>query len=221
MEIKGSGNKYYEVNLEELTCSCKDWTCRRHNFSKGDNRRLCKHLVEAIEISSSISHFENLPRLPNNIEMDNKKILELNNILKNCDYILKYSVGGEVFRKSMTLTEYIPVVIELVNSEIPTLVIDSVLSEYRFLRKGRSSERYYIGDLPIVVIPANESDFLFQSVYYDLSRDEFIRLSSISIDKLKLMLTRYGFIDKNNKLIDMKIHTVEELCDLLKIDQLV
>ena len=69
MEIRGSGNKYYEVNISELTCTCRDWTCRRHNFPKGDNKRLCKHLVEAIELDSLINSnsikFPGVPKLTN------------------------------------------------------------------------------------------------------------------------------------------------------------
>jgi len=38
----------YRVDLESLTCTCRDWIDRRQIFQKSDPRRLCKHLLQGI-----------------------------------------------------------------------------------------------------------------------------------------------------------------------------
>ena len=50
----------YIVNLDELSCTCKDWTVERFNYSKDDPRRLCKHIIQKIDIctlSNELKYF--------------------------------------------------------------------------------------------------------------------------------------------------------------------
>lgn len=42
----------YYVNLSELSCTCKDWALERFIYNKDDPRRLCKHLIEKIDLNT-------------------------------------------------------------------------------------------------------------------------------------------------------------------------
>lgn len=219
MEIRGSGNKYYEVNISELTCTCRDWTCRRHNFPKGDNKRLCKHLVEAIELDSLINSnsikFPGVPKLTNY-----EKIRLLSDSLRNTDIILSHSICGEYYRRGKYITEYIPIVVKFTYDTISYNMMDEALTGYNLSSTSdNGKKRIYNGDLPLLIIISNDN-FLFKSIYYELKKDEFIRLSSISDKILGLRITENGFINNKNELINMNISTEDELCNLLKIDGL-
>jgi hypothetical protein len=220
MEIKGSGSKYYEVNLEELTCSCRDWICRRHNFSKMDDRRLCKHLLEAIELSSVYNSF-NIPTLnsPRIVGVNNLDLL--NDLLLNSNLVIKYVIGKKLISNSYT-NKYIPVIIEYVNyinAGLNVFENSNPNCRYRFIRNAELGE-LYDGDIPLIVIPATADNFLFKSLYFSLSYDEYMKLSSISFKRLNLKLSMDGFIDKNGKIVDMKIYTKEELYRLLGIEEI-
>lgn len=221
MEIKGSGNKYYEVNLDDLTCTCRDWTCRRHNFSKSDKRRLCKHLSEAIEISSTIN--TDSMTLGDSKPMNTSEVMRLSDTLRNEDIILRHSICGEYYRRCNYQTEFLPIVLKLTYNEIPRSMIDGLFINLGYTKIRSSVDeniRYYNGVTPLLVLICNEN-FLFQSVFYELTKDQFIRLSSISYRKLGVKLTKDGFVDNKNKLIDMKVSTEDEICDLLEIDSLI
>lgn len=43
-----SSSNSYLVDMDELSCQCRDWTDRRHNYPSKDPRRLCKHIIGAI-----------------------------------------------------------------------------------------------------------------------------------------------------------------------------
>lgn len=42
----------YNINLSELSCTCKDWTLERFIYAKNDPRRLCKHLIKRIDLKT-------------------------------------------------------------------------------------------------------------------------------------------------------------------------
>lgn len=35
----------FKINIDNLTCSCRDWKKKRSNFDKNDPRRLCRHII--------------------------------------------------------------------------------------------------------------------------------------------------------------------------------
>lgn len=45
IEVSGSRDERYMVNLAEMSCSCPDWAESRVRFHKPDIRRACKHIV--------------------------------------------------------------------------------------------------------------------------------------------------------------------------------
>ena len=44
----------YKTNIQELTCTCLDWEIVRSDYHTNDPRRLCKHIINKLDI-------ENLP----------------------------------------------------------------------------------------------------------------------------------------------------------------
>lgn len=217
MKIKGSGNKYYEVDLSDLTCSCKDWSCRRHNFVKGDDRRLCKHLLEAIEMSSYIRPFK-IKDLENPVIISDEDKNWLSNVLSSSCIILKYSICKS---NNNVLKSYLPIVVELTYDDINEEEVDNIIKykySINFIGYNKSI-RYYNGPIPIVVI-LSRKEFLFKSLFYSMSEDEFMKLSSYSYNKIGLRISANGFLDNDNNIIDKNINTYEELFDFLGINNL-
>lgn len=35
----------FKINIDNLTCTCRDWKKERSNFDKNDPRRLCRHII--------------------------------------------------------------------------------------------------------------------------------------------------------------------------------
>lgn len=224
MEIKGSGNKYYEVDLVELTCTCRDWTCRKHNFPRGDKRRLCKHLIEAIELNTLIPQ-SNSNQLPNGDfrGIDEDVMKSLSTHLSENDIVTACTICGDYWRGCSYQTEYIPIVIQLTYDTIPYELLDNLVTKLGYkvnTDKSYGIHRYYEGINPIHIIISKPSEFLFRMIYYSLGRDRFMRLCSTSLRKLGLGLSEIGFINKNNEVVDMNVSTEEELRDLLGIKSL-
>lgn len=42
----------YNTNITKLTCSCSDWKMTRIQYSRNDPRRLCKHIINKININN-------------------------------------------------------------------------------------------------------------------------------------------------------------------------
>jgi len=42
----------YDTDVTNLTCNCEDWKQTRNTYSKDDPRRLCKHLINKMNVSS-------------------------------------------------------------------------------------------------------------------------------------------------------------------------
>jgi len=49
----------YSVNLNELTCTCNDWSLERFIFNKDDPRRLCKHLIASFKDDITYEDYSN------------------------------------------------------------------------------------------------------------------------------------------------------------------
>lgn len=213
MKIKGSKG-YYDVNLDELSCTCKDWTCRRHVFPKGSDKRLCKHLIEALELRDSFDGGYSTSSARIIGESDIKR---LSDKLKSSNIVLRFMIGWRKF----TPVNQLPVVISRTYNQIPCVFIDNMFTELGFiLNESHSTEciRYYDGYVvPIKVVLTDNNEYLFKSIYSRLDSEGVIKLSSVSIRKLGLKLTDKGFINKSNELEDKDVATDEELCDLLGI----
>ena len=50
----------YDVDLANQSCTCNDWILERSNYPKDDPRRLCKHIINQLDIdnlSSELRYF--------------------------------------------------------------------------------------------------------------------------------------------------------------------
>lgn len=208
MKIKGSGNKYYDVNIEELTCTCRDWTCRRHNFSKDNPRRLCKHLTEAIELNKLVTSSDDT------MLSDNSETYSLSKKLKESDYIIRYNIAKRCY------DSLLPIVVRLTYNTMPYDIIDEVLGDdYHLVTTYNNGlRRVYDGPIKLLVVISNYN-YPFQSLYYRLGREKFIELSSTIIRRRGLKLTENGLLDGNNEIIDLNISTEEEIYYLIDMDE--
>lgn len=69
-DIEKVNNSDYETDINNLTCTCKNWTLLRSQFPIDDPRRLCKHLIKKIDINKMDS---NLNRYKYEIEFYKNK----------------------------------------------------------------------------------------------------------------------------------------------------
>lgn len=58
VEVKGSGDEPYRVDIWQLSCTCGDFTKTRTEFPANDIRRLCKHQVSVITNSKQVDQVE-------------------------------------------------------------------------------------------------------------------------------------------------------------------
>lgn len=54
LKFHGSADVPYEVRLDDFSCTCKDWTERRHGFAFPDIRRGCKHIIGVLGASKFV-----------------------------------------------------------------------------------------------------------------------------------------------------------------------
>lgn len=55
-DIEKINNSDYETDINNLTCTCKNWKLLRSQFPIDDPRRLCKHLIKKIDIDNMDSN---------------------------------------------------------------------------------------------------------------------------------------------------------------------
>ena len=86
----------YNTDTKKLTCSCKDWTESRKEFSLNDPRRLCKHIINQLDINNlpnDIKRFKtSITFYQENQKGYNKyfdKLIEI----PNSDFIAEYTDG--------------------------------------------------------------------------------------------------------------------------------
>ena len=102
----------YKTDITELTCSCLDWTEIRMEYSRNDPRRLCKHIINKLDINNlpnSIKKFkediEFYQEQEWGFKTDFEKVVELGSLtlLKSLDWTdvfengIRYGVKKEDF----------------------------------------------------------------------------------------------------------------------------
>lgn len=193
MRIKGSKDKFYEVDVESQTCTCKDWSCRRHNFPIGNEKRLCKHLKEAISLMSTYS----LPKTQFIIPG------ELINRLRSTPPVLSFNALGDIL--------------------LVRLLEGTVLSQLlMYLGCNQvGSDQYVYGFMTFRVIECDSYNYLFRRLFYSLSKDEYIELSSVISHRWGYTLTPDGLIGQDGNFVDLDLHSEEELYDILGLSTLI
>lgn len=213
-KIKGSKD-YYSVDLDKLTCTCKDFTCRRHNYSINDPNRLCKHIKEALELNK-LKPACNITSLNKKVFNRSEVSLFLNNyiipILKKDNNILKFDVVGDYRRGLQEINELI-IVIRVIYKEISTL-LGSLFSK---LFSDNYKEIYKSDNgLNIEVVKVDDNSYPFK--VFDLTGNwEFLVMIKSVSRKLGLELNECGFT-KNEILLDTDIGNESEIFEYLGIN---
>lgn len=193
MKIKGSKDRFYEVNVENQTCTCKDWSCRRHNFPIGDEKRLCKHLKEAIRLMSTYSPLKSQFTVPE----------DLIHRIESMPSVLSFNALGDTL------------LVELLEG---TSLNDLLM----YLGCSQAGDNMYVYEfMTFRVIECNSYNYLFRRLFYSLSKDKYIELSSVIIHRWGYVLTPDGLIDQNANFVDLDIHSEEELYDILGLSVLI
>lgn len=108
----------YDTNIIKLTCSCPDWKETRQQYKLSDPRRLCKHIINKLDVSNlptEISKFKESIEFYQKKEWGFKKdfdeVIELGTftLLGDIDWIdvfdengIRYSVKKEPFSKDIS-----------------------------------------------------------------------------------------------------------------------
>lgn len=210
IQIKGSRG-YYSVDINNLTCTCKDFTCRRHHYPLDDPKRLCKHIREAIELQKDVSP-------SNSINLFDRHISEryLNSImpvLESDNNILRFQVVGDYRRKLPEISEIVIVVRVLYKNILTSLTND----QFRLISCD-DKEEIYVTDcgLQIRVIKIDDNSYPFEVLSLTGSSNFIIMLKSSAL-KFGLELNECGF-KKDNNILDTDIGNEEDIFEYLGLN---
>lgn len=213
-KIKGSKD-YYSVDLDKLTCTCKDFTCRRHNYSINDPNRLCKHIKEALELNKFKPTSDSISSTNRKIFTREEVNLFLNNyiipILKNDNNILKFDIVGD-YRRELQEINKLVIVIRVIYKELNTSL------EYLFNKLFSDNyKEIYISNngLNIEVVKVDDNSYPFKVFDLTGSWEFLVMIKSVS-RKLGLELNECGFT-KNKILLDTDIGNEREIFEYLGI----
>jgi len=210
--IKGS--KDYEVNTEEVTCTCPHFRYRCSHFPKYSMDRLCKHLVQAYEENPQLKPIELKKSEPNEngdgkiryprdifrqyIDMINEAINANKHIIK------KYLICGSYRRLKSEISDldYLIVLEDGVNS--PSLFFNYITSigGIKLWEGDKKGSYKFDGFVQVDFRVISEESFPFASSYFTGSKEENIRLRRIAAS-MKHSLSEYGLRSDE----DGQIHT--------------
>lgn len=209
IQIKGSRG-YYSVDINNLTCTCKDFTCRRHHYPLEDPKRLCKHIKEAIELSkdniisnSSTSLFDRC--------ISNRYLPFIISELNENVNILKFKIAGEYRRELNDISELVIVCRVLYTTNIPSIKSFNLIS-------CDDKEETYVTDcgLCIRIIKVNDNSYPFRVLSLTGSPNFIITMKSVAL-KFGLELNECGF-KKDNNIIDTDIGNEEDIFEYLGLN---
>lgn len=212
LKIKGSGNKYYTVDLENETCTCKDFTCRKHHYSIGDPRRQCKHIREAIELSENIEtnyYYNSKPR-----ESLNKLVDYINEVLSSNNDIIRYNICGD-WRRGLDYISELNVSLRVLNSE--SLVLPFESSIINLVENRGSFMKYELTNgLNMNIHVVDNSSYPFKVLFLTGSNEFLVMMKSVALKK-NLLLTDEGFMN-NSEVVEFDIGNESEIFEYLGMD---
>lgn len=216
VSIKGSGNKYYNVDLLNVTCNCRDFQYRRCNFNIGDSRRLCKHLKEAMDFSNEV---QNQPSTTSKRYSSNDMsnyIDSINNLLNTSNEVLSYMLCGGIRRGESTIDELIYVVYLFSIDRKPKLDNNTKILEYS--DKSIKFEGYK--GITVTMKFVDNCSYPFMTLYNTGPTEFIVKVKSTLKRKLKLGLNEYGFIREDGSIITNDLGTEEEIFEYLGFEYL-
>lgn len=214
LKIKGSGDKYYKVDLENETCTCKDFTCRKHHFSVGDPRRQCKHIREAIELSENITtdnnYYNGKPR-----DSLNKLIKYINEVLSSNNNIIRYNICGD-WRRGLDYIKEIDISLRVLNSESLILPFESSIVNL-VENKGSFMKYELTNGLFMNIHLVDDESYPFKVLFLTGSNEFLVMMKSVAMKK-KLLLTDKGFMSNKEEVMEFDIGNESEIFEYLGMD---
>lgn len=225
IEVKGSGNRYYKVDLDNVTCTCSDFLHRRSKFDKTDDRRLCKHIREAIEISSRITTSNQQSNALSKVYLDREYVSKIIDILLNVLYasgnILLCQVCGEYRRKEPMISDKIPIILVLAKDELCSEMFSILKSSGYWTVLNESHNSLDIMNdkgLNILIKIVSGEDFSYSVMYNTGSTNFMVKLESTLKRKYKQYLNENGIFDENGKKCDYELSSEEEIFNYVGLD---
>ena len=223
IEIKGSGNKYYNVDLDNITCNCSDFLHRRCKFDKTDDRRLCKHLREALELSSSISIQTTSAVNIRSFDRDyvSSIINLIMNVLESSGNILLSQVCGEYRRNEKFISNTIPIIFVVFKDNLISQMFDILKSMSDWTKTYETNNilnmRNKFGlELSIKIVQGEEFSY---SVLYNTGPKEFlIKLESTLKRKYNQYMSESGITDITGSRVYPELFSENEIFNYVGLD---
>lgn len=241
IEIKGSKDKYYEVDLNLMTCSCRDFTYRKCHHEIGTQERLCKHLKEAIILVEKLKvlHFSSSDERMDYLTCSNldqglieRVKTDLPGIMDSINDVILYRLGDISMKYSVGRVPVLPLIILPAYDEKTSIrmgtfsaIINGLKSSgYEVVSLSEMSpdghtkpDRSVIGvgypnSIRIMPVLAGYN-FDYKSLFYTSSIEFMMKLISIS-NRMGLELTESGFKTEDGDLLGEE-WTESEIFDYL------
>lgn len=229
IHIKGSKkDEFYEVDLDLVTCTCRDFVYRRSHYDIGYEERLCKHLKDAMSLSQEFIELPRESELHNYTTVaDNSLYLTreiLHDKLSSSQNVALFDICTPIVVDGIPV---LPVVvmgiyedpdeslITICNDSVPTMIGKDLMID------KMGSHHLVVGvnfDLKIDFILATDN-FDYMTLYKSCSREFYIKLVSIA-NKKSIRLTAIGFEDIKSKERFGQSWTESEIFDYLGLPYL-
>lgn len=238
INVNGSGNSIYEIDTEELTCTCPHWRYRCHNYSKMHPGRYCKHMHQLFEDRPELAPKEYRTTNPSDVAVveDDKirypRILFepyvklINNIIKIFPNITFHEVCGSYRRQKDFISD-----IDILLTTSPDMSFPDEFLDFIEKLQGYDVERLWRGDkgtgkkvsykinklfqIDFILVP--EESLPFALAHFTGSKEENIELRRIAA-KRKHSLSQYGLkSDADGVTYTYGIKTERDLYDWLGV----
>lgn len=210
-EVQGSGKTPYQLNLKEVTCTCRDFTMRRRHKQIGDEGRLCKHLRQfADEINNTQTDDDGKVRYPREkffkvIET----ITQARNLFTENDGIGRIEPCGSYRRKKRMLHD-LDVVVECHDLGQLNKFFDFLI-ELGAVKLWRGDKKFSckIHDLQVDFLITDDISYPFAVLHFTGSKSHNIKLRGIAKRK-GLGLNEYYFKGVPQRPANKIIYKTEE-----------
>lgn len=228
---------FYEVDLKEMTCTCKQFQYRSSKFLIGDENRTCKHLKEAKKLwpfempkavriqdskkNGAIKGPDGKDRYPlKTMEPALIKLFDIMNSFMRNGTILKFSECGSIRRKEQFISD-IDMLVVLKDGKQLSAITNYMVNIMGCQRiDGGEKKCSFIMDgfihVDIKAIP--EKSWPFGLLHFTGSKRENMRLRNKAL-MMGYRLNEYGFKDIKNLNIppqDFDCKTERDIYNFLK-----
>lgn len=197
MEIKSASGSTYEVDLAAVTCTCQDFKFKRSRYSKGDEARMCKHLIEARRLNANITiKKDKVYKDAFLVEANIEPLLQsLDNLISE-GIIYKYQVCGSLRREKDEVGD-VDILVVPKDSEMYKLYLDKLELIQGKLWRGDVKFSFIYNDyIQVDLLSTTLLSFPFSSLHFTGSKASNIQLRGIAKSK-GYTLNEYGLLNNS------------------------